>query len=243
MTTTRPHLLRGPTLIEDDPTRAVAVLHLPPRELSWLGEVPDSWYRDGAGAVREAELAEQVSFAGRPYADAWAASRSLARRLLDRIAETFARSAGARFDPARLLATVRVDRRDRYRQLQGPHIDWTRTTEFHEDEWNGPVRDGQTLGSLARCHSIDCVLAGPPTEFFLAAQDAHVFLTRSGVDRPWTVGDVDFPERGRPQAGATATLVHRPPYTVHQFPSPDRWQGPGRVRLFVSCDYWTSTDM
>lgn len=242
MTHIRPVLVSGPESVEGDPARAVAVLRFPRREMSWLGEVSSAAYMNRPGAVREEELADQAGFAARPLSDALRSSRPIVRHLLEQIAESFERSTGPRFDPARLFATVRVDRRSRYRQLQGAHIDWTRGTEFDMEEWDSrctsPER-GRTLSSLARCHSVDCVLGGPPTEYFLDEHQGRVFLTRRSRDSPWTITDIDFPEIGTPQAGVTAAFVHRPPFTIHQFPSPWNWRSDHRLRLFLSCDYWT----
>jgi hypothetical protein len=244
MTDTCPWLIAGPKLVEDDPTRATAVLRFPRRDLSWVGEVSEGWYKGDVNALREIDLSGQTSFAGVPFVDALGSSGPIARHVLERIAGAFRRSLGAGFAVGRLFATVRIDQRADYSQLQDAHIDWARTTEFHEEEWVGvgerSRRGESTLRSLGRCHSIDCVLGGPPTEYFLTEQDATVFLSRQNGDHPWIVTGMDFPARGAPQSGLTATLLYRPPFTIHQFPSPSSWRSDNPVRLFVSCDYWTT---
>jgi hypothetical protein len=244
MAHTCPSLIAGPKPTADDPTRATAVLRFPRRELSWVGEVPDAPFENDVNALREIDLGGQRSFAGARFADALGSSGPIARPILERIAGVFRRSVGASFAVDRLFATVRIDLRADYSQLQDAHIDWARTTEFHEDEWSvaaeRPRRAGPTLRSLARCHSIDCVLGGPPTEYFPAEQDATVFLSRRDGVRPWTVTGMAFPARGTPQPGLTATLLYRPPFTIHQFPPPSSWRSDNPVRLFVSCDYWTA---
>jgi hypothetical protein len=244
MTETCPSLTAGPKPTEDDPTRATAVLRFPRRELSWVGAVPDGRRTGDVNALREADLDGQPSFAGAPFVNALESSRPLARQILEQIAGAFRRSLGESFTVHRLFATVRIDNRADYTQLQDAHIDWARLTEFHEEEWSEagvehPRRGRGTLRSLARCHSIDCVIGGPPTEYFLIEQDATVLLSKRHEAGPWIVTGLRFPARGAPRPGLTAALVYRPPFTVHQFPRPDSWRGKGPLRLFVSCDYWT----
>ncbi len=244
MTRGCPSLIAGPTLTAADPARATALLRFPPRQLSWVGEASDGWQGGEVTALRETDLGSQRNFAGIPLTQAWEASGPIARHLLDRITAVFRRSYGASFALGRVLATVRVDRRVDYSQSQGAHIDWARLKEFHAQEWDEdaaqPPPGKASLRALARCHSIDCVLGGPPTEFFLGEQDATVSLFRQGRHHPWIVTGIDFPARGTAQPGVTATLLYRPPFTIHQFPAPQSWRSDNPVRLFVSCDYWSS---
>jgi hypothetical protein len=244
MTSNLPALIAGPTLADADPTRATAVLRFPGRELSWVGEAADGWHGGDVSALSEADLGAQRNFAGISFAQAWEASGPMARHILDRITEVFRRSYGASFAVDRVLVTVRIDRRVAYSQSQGAHVDWARLKEFHPREWGevagqSAQADGSSFRSLANCHSIDCVLGGPPTEYFLAEQDGTVLLSRRDCDQPWIVTGVDFPTCGAPQSGVTGTLLYRPPFTIHQFPSPGSWRSDNPVRLFVSCDYWT----
>jgi hypothetical protein len=239
-----PSLIAGPTLVEDDPTRATAVLRFPRRELSWVGQASDGWHGGDVTALREVDLGDQRSFAGISLPDALQSSGPIARHLLERIMEVFGRSFGASFAADRVLVTVRIDRRANYSQSQGAHVDWARLKEFSAQEWGDgaeqfPWRES-SLRSLAHCHSIDCVLGGPPTEFLLVEQDGTVFLSREDGDHPWIVTGMEFPACGAPQSGVTGTLLYRPPFTIHQFPSPRSWRSDNPVRLFVSCDYWSS---
>lgn len=244
MTRNHPWLVSGPTLIGDDPTRASAVLRFPKRELSWVGEVSDGWHGSDVAALQQADIGDQRNFAGTPFADAWASSGPIARHILRQIMQVYERSFGAAFAAGRVLVTVRIDKRVDYSQAQGAHVDWARLKEFHPREWaeDAPRSAPRepSLGSLARCHSIDCVLGGPPTEYLPVEQDGTVFLSRESVERPWIVTGIDFSECGAPQSGLTGALVYRPPFTVHQFPSRHSWHGDNPMRLFVSCDYWSS---
>lgn len=243
MTYRVPALVSGPESVADhDPLRATAVLRFPARELSSLGNVPDALLGHHAGTLTEEDVEGQQSFAGVPFARALGLSTRPAQTLLAAIEDILRRSFGASFAPEKLLATVRVDRRQDYRQLQAAHVDWIRTATFHSSTWEAALpapRPGDlSLDTLALCHSVDCVIGGPPTEFFLDECDGHVDLTRASAEDPWLVESVDFPRQGRRLAGATGVFVHRPPFTVHQFPSPSSWTSDQPLRLFLSCDYW-----
>jgi hypothetical protein len=228
-----PELVR-PTTLDNDANRASAVLRLPARSLAAIGE---RVVATDEGLWLE-ELGDQPSFAGAPLAEAWSASSQRIREILDRITVGFRLLFGSEFSEPAALVTVRLDRRSDYRQLQGPHIDWARTRTFRDDDWLGQeCPDDQSLRALERCHSIDCVLGGPATEFLLDEQLATVGLVRNADDK-WSVDRIDFDGSSRVSRGVTGRLLYRPPFTVHQFPAVESWVGRSDLRLFVSCDYW-----
>ncbi len=244
MAHTFPSLIAGPAILDDNPTRATAVLRFPQRELSWVGEVPSGRHGGGVAALGETDLAGQRNFAGIPLAEARQSCGPLARSVLDRIVDVLHRSFGAGFGADRVLVTVRIDKRADYSQSQGAHIDWARLKEFHPQEWGEGAQQSRwnesSFRSLTCCHSIDCVLGGPPTEYFLGQQEGTVLLSRPSGDQPWIVTGMEFPACGAAQPGLTGALLYRPPFTIHQFPSPQSWRSDNPTRLFVSCDYWST---
>lgn len=235
-----PSLIQGVTPLAGNPRRATARMLFAQRQIRSLGPLLDA---ATPAAIREkierADFAEQTNFAGKPYPEAVAASSAVAQYVLGRLIPACRTHFGADFDEAKVMVTVRVEHRNRYVQLQGPHIDWSKGTEFDEAEW-GPAATApagrHTLRSLERLHSVDCVLGGPPTEFFLDAQEAIVHLAREDGE-PWKVERLEFENLNAPQPGMTGEIVLRPAYTIHQFPSRASWTSSNEQRLFVSCDY------
>jgi len=235
-----PSLVAPITVQAGNPRRASAQLRLPGRQLVPLEPLVD---RDTPPAVADAiagrNFADQRGFSGRNLAEASAAATSVTGYVLDRMVRAYYAIFGQLPDARRVSVTVRVDHRSSYVQLQGPHIDWTRLSLFDENDWrpDPPRRTERTLRSLERCHSLDCVVGGPSTEFFLDAQPMTVNLMRED-GRPWQVDTVDFPEPGRPSAGPTGQILYRPPFTVHQFPEGSHWPDGDELRLFVSADFF-----
>jgi hypothetical protein len=235
-----PSLVAPASVLAANPRRATARLWLPAREVIALaGLVDEDTPPAIATAIANRNFGPQRGFAGLALAEAGAASTSVTRYVLDRILLAYRTVFGEPPDPRRVWVTARVDRRSSYRQVQGPHIDWTRLSVFHDDDWrpDPPRRAERTLRSLQRCHSLDCVLGGPPTEFFLDSQPMTVNLMRED-GQPWLVDTVDFPAAEQPSAGRTGQILYRPPFTVHQFPARSRWSDGDEFRLFVSADFF-----
>jgi len=235
-----PSLVVPITVRADNPRRASAQLQLAGRQLVPLGPLVDQDTPPAiADAIARRDFAGQPGFTARDLAEASAAATSVTGYVLDRIVRAYYAIFGQLPDARRVWVTVRVDHRSRYVPLQGPHIDWTRLSVFDDDDWrpDPPQRTERTLRSLERCHSLDCVVGGPSTEFFLDAQPMTVNLMRAD-GQPWQVDTVDFPEPGRPSAGATERILYRPPFTVHQFPERSHWPDGDELRLFVSADFF-----
>lgn len=235
-----PSLVVPTTVDADDPRRASARLQLSGRRLVVLGPLVDQdTPPDIAAAIAHRAFADQPGFSAWRLAEASVAATRVTGYVLDRIVRAYYAIFGQLPDPRRVWVTVRVDHRSRYVPLQGPHIDWSRLSLFDDDDWqpDPPQRAERTLRSLERCHSLDCVVGGPSTEFFLDAQPMTVHLMRED-GQPWQVDTVDFPEPGRPSAGATEQILYRPPFTVHQFPKRSSWPDGDELRLFVSADFF-----
>ena len=223
------------------PSLGTAVIRFGRRRIVSLGSVVDA---DTAPVVRSkieaTDFADQIGFAAKPYPLAVMAATPVTQYVLLRMAQACRPIFGDHFDEKELLVTVRVDQKSRYVQMQAAHIDWCKGTEFDEDEWRLDRRGRRrtkTFRSLEDCHSIDCVLGGPPTEYFLGEQDGTLRLHR---DRgaPWRISAIDFPGLAEPEPGVTGEILYRPPYTIHQFPSVDKWTDRNRLRLFISFDYY-----
>jgi len=235
-----PSLVVPITVQAGNPRRASAQLQLSGRQLVPLGALVD---QDTPPAIAEAigrrDFGDQRGFTGRSLAEASAAATSVTGYVLDRMVRGYYAIFGQLPDARRVWVTVRVDHRSRYVPLQGPHIDWTRLSTFDDDDWrpDPPRRSERTLRSLELCHSLDCVVGGPSTDFFLDPQPMMVNLMRED-GQPWQVDTVDFPEPGRPSPGATGQILYRPPFTVHQFPHRSQWPDGDERRLFVSADFF-----
>jgi hypothetical protein len=241
-----PDSLAPPTLVvpltvqAENPNRASAQLQLSARRLVPLDALVDQDTPPAvADAIANRDFGDQRGFTGWSLAEASAAATNVTGYVLDRIVRAYYAIFGRLPDARRVWVTVRVDHRSRYVPLQGPHIDWTRLSTFDDEDWqpDPPRRAERTLRSLELCHSLDCVVGGPATEFFLDAQPMTVNLMRADGPR-WQVDTVDFPQPGRPSAGATGRILYRPPFTVHQFPDRSRWPDGEELRLFVSADFF-----
>ena len=235
-----PSLVVPLTVQAGNPGRASAQLQLTGRQLVVLGPLVDQDTPPAiAAAIARRDFADQQDLAGWTLAEASAAATSVTEYVLDRIMRAYYAIFGQLPDVRRVWVTVRVDHRSHYVPLQGPHIDWTRLSGFDDEDWrpDPPPRAERTLRALERCHSLDCVVGGPATEFFLDAQPMKVNLMRED-GQPWQVDTVDFPELGRPTAGVTGQILYRPPFTVHQFPKRSHWPEGEELRLFVSADFF-----
>lgn len=223
-----------------DSNKATVACKFRSRQLLPLGPVvdPDTPAHIRSG-IEVSDFSEQVSFASKPYKEALESASPVTRHILTRMADAFRVIHRSGFDEERIKVCVRVDKQSNYVQMQGPHIDWTKGTEFHEDEWDAvnPAQYAtQTFKTLGNIYSIDCVLGGPPTEYFLEEQPAVINM-KKGKRRAWLIEDIEFPDTGTAKPGKTGEMILRPPYTIHQFPSPAKWTSPSRLRLFISCDY------
>lgn len=243
MTLSSPTLVRGTRPDDHDPNLATAILRFGPRQIFSLGPLVDAETPDDIRSqIVASDFADQPCFGAKPYASAFGESRSVTRHVLGKLAAACRKLFGPEFDERKLIVAVAVWHKERYVQVQGAHIDWTKGAEFHDDEWQSPrlARNAtNTLGSLETRHSVDCVLGGPPTEFFLDAQTATLQLRRNDDGR-WIISAVEFSDLGAPQPGLSGEMLFRPGYTIHQFPLATNWTSASKVRLFVSCDYYCS---
>ncbi|WP_133056433.1 hypothetical protein [Mycobacterium decipiens] len=235
-----PTMVHGVRTNTGDRRRATATVRFASRRILPLGPVVDEHTPDVVRwRIESFDFADQPTFAAKPYAYAIKSATPVSLYVLARMTSACRQIFGVDFDENQLMVTVRVDEKDRYTQRQGAHIDWCAGTTFNESEWQSPPPHRPDPGSflwLGGCHSIDCVLGGPPTEFFLDEQDGVVRLQQdSGGD--WKIAAIDFLSLGTAQPGMTGQIVYRPPYTVHQFPPVERWRGANRQRLFISFDY------
>ena len=235
-----PVLVQGIRPELDDPTRGTAILRFSTRRIDSLGPVID---KDTPETVRSRieswDFAGQATFAAKPYPAAIRTATSVTAYVLARMARQCRLLFHDDFDENDLEVTIRVDRKDAYLQRQAAHIDWCKGTDFDPGDWEGdaPSRAaGNTFRALENCHSIDCILGGPPTEYFVEEQVGILRLRQEG-GTPWKIQAIDFPSPGLPQPGLTGEILYRPPYTIHQFPPATRWQRNNPLRLFISFDY------
>jgi hypothetical protein len=242
MTFQSPTLVRGIRLDAGDPARATAMLRFGPRHIFSLGPIVDSETpSDIRSQIEASDFGGQPSFGAKSYTSALRESKPVTRYVLTRLAAVCRELFSPGFDEHQLIVAVAVRDKAQYKQLQGAHIDWTKGAEFLEDEWqhrHPAGRGPNTLRSLEARHSVDCVLGGPPTEFFLDEQMATVHLHRNNDGR-WIVSAIEFAD-SRLQPGFTGEVLFRPGYTIHQFPTAANWISASKLRLFVSCDYYCS---
>jgi len=219
---------------------ATAKLHFSRRSLYPLVPLFDdatpAWLRTMISAF---DFASQPSFAGKRYREALALSGPVARYVLTRTAELLRHVFGPCYDEGRVRVCVRVDEKSSYRQMQGPHIDWTKGAAFNKrmfDEHGDSTGPSEGFSSLGRCYSVDCVIGGPQTDYFLeeCIGLCHLIKVDSGA---WIIDAIDFELKQAPQPAPAGCFLLRLPYTIHQFPGIERWTADNPRRLFVSCDY------
>lgn len=240
MTFRSPTLVRGVKLDARDPARATAILRFAPRQIFSLGAILDEGTpSDIRSQIEASDFAGQPCYGANSYSSALGGSTAVTRYVLTKLAAACRELFGAGFDERELIVAVAVRDKQQYAQLQGAHIDWTKGAEFLEEEWQHRHPAGEnanTLRALEARHSVDCVLGGPPTDFFLDEQSATLHLQRSRDGR-WIISAIEFAD-SKPQSGLTGEVLFRPGYTIHQFPPAENWTGANKQRLFVSCDYY-----
>jgi hypothetical protein len=243
MTFPSPILIRGTKPEAHDPNLATAVLRFGQRRIFSLGPVVDADTPDDIRSqIEGSDFAGQLCFGAKPYASAFKESKPVTRYVLKKLAAAGEELFGPGFDENQMIVAVAVWHKERYGQVQGAHIDWTKGAEFCEDEWQHQHtrrNATNTLGSIETRHSVECVLGGPPTEFFLDEQTTTIRLHRVDDGR-WTISALEFSDLGTPQPGLSGEVLFRPGYTIHQFPLATNWTSASKVRLFVSCDYYWS---
>lgn len=219
---------------------ATAKLHFSRRSLHPLVPLFDdatpAWLRTMIGAL---DFASQSSFAGKRYREALALSGPVARYVLTRTEELLRLVFGPCYDEDLIRVCVRVDEKSSYRQMQGPHIDWTKGAAFDErmfGDHDGGTHQSEGFAALRRCYSVDCVIGGPQTDYFLEECTAlcHLIKADSGA---WIIDAIDFDLQQAAQPAPAGCFLLRLPYTIHQFPGTERWTTGNPRRLFVSCDY------
>lgn len=242
MTFRSPTLVRGMKPDARDPARATVILRFGPRQIFSLGPVLDAETpADIRSKIEASDFAGQPCYGAKSYPAALGEATPVTRYVLTKLAAVCRELFAPEFDEGQLIVAVAVRDKEQYTQLQGAHIDWTKGAEFLEEEWQHRHSAGQganTLRSLEVRHSVDCVLGGPPTEFFLDEQTATLHLQASRDGR-WIISAVEFADC-EAQPGFTGEVLFRPGYTVHQFPPAANWIGANKQRLFVSCDYYCS---
>ncbi|MFW2438212.1 MAG: hypothetical protein ACN4GR_02445 [Arenicellales bacterium] len=236
-----PKLLQKIEPISSNKNTATAKLQFQKRQLYPLAPLLDSDTPDDIRSmVAASDFSEQASFAGKSYAEALNLATPITCYVLNKIRLHFQKLFGVDFNEDHFKVCVRVDKKDSYRQLQGAHVDWTKGCEFDQDTLDigssFPWKNN-TFSSLGSCNAIDCVIGGPPTEFFLNAHNATLRL-KSGEGEVWKIDDIDFDIQDEPTPGLTEYIILRPAYTIHQFPNPDNWRQHNKLRLFISCDYY-----
>jgi hypothetical protein len=242
MTFSSPVLLRGIRLDAQNFKLATAQLRFASRQIFSLGPIVDTETPHDIGdQIERSDFAGQATFAGKPFLSAFNESTRVTRYVLQKLARACEHLFGPELKRDQLTASVSVYHKERYAQLQGAHIDWTKGTEFLDEEWDqrgSAPRRTNTLRSLETLHSVDCVLGGPPTDFFLDEQIATIHLNRQNDGR-WVVSAISFANPGLPQPGLAGEVLFRPAYTVHQFPLPESWTSASKQRIFVSCDFYS----
>lgn len=201
-----------------------------------LDDATPAWLRT---MISKFDFASQPSFAGKRYREALALSGPVARYVLTRTAELLRHVFGPCYDEGLIRVCVRVDEKASYRQMQGPHIDWTKGAAFGErmfGEHDDSTRPSEGFAALGRCYSVDCVVGGPQTDYFLeeCIGLCHLIKVDSGA---WIIDAIDFDLQQAPQPAPAGCFLLRLPYTIHQFPGIERWTADNPRRLFVSCDY------
>ena len=236
-----PTLLGELVLKPKDDHRATVNFRFAPQRIKSLGPALGNDVSAQVRAQADAhDFTGQRNIAAQSVAVAMLHAEPITGYLLNRIVSKFREHLGSLFEEDRLAVTIRVDQHGSYVQLQQAHIDWARTVEFHEPNWRGTCRPApttsKTFRNLGGCSSIDCVLGGPATDFFLGEHHGKLHLVKQKTPY-WTVDGITFSDLVEPTPGPIGELLFRPPYTIHQFPAPERWVGGNTQRLFVSCDY------